>query len=47
MDREKTFFAVKESIIRNISELEKLDTGELKEKRYNKYRTMGVYNINR
>ncbi len=42
-DREKTFFAVKESILRNLKELENLTPDELKQRRYNKYRVMGAF----
>lgn len=42
-DREKTFFAVKESILRNLKDLEKLTPDELKQRRYDKYRVMGAF----
>lgn len=42
-DPEKAFFAVKESILRNVSELEKLSPKKLKEQRYKKYRVMGAF----
>jgi len=42
-DRDKTFKAVKESILKNISVLEKLSVKELKDQRYQKYRKMGVF----
>lgn len=42
-DREKTFFAVKESILRNLEELESLTPEELLQKRYDKYRVMGAF----
>lgn len=42
-DREKAFFAVKESILRNVAELEKLTPKKLKQRRYDKYRVMGAF----
>jgi acetyl-CoA carboxylase carboxyl transferase subunit alpha len=42
-DREKSFFAVKEAILRNLEMLGKLSAEELKDRRYNKYRKMGAF----
>lgn len=42
-DREKTFEAVKESILRNLHELQKMSQTELKKYRYDKYRKIGVF----
>ena len=42
-DREKTYFGVKESIMRNVKELLKLTPDDLRKQRYDKYRVMGSF----
>ncbi|MCE1246498.1 MAG: acetyl-CoA carboxylase carboxyltransferase subunit alpha [Firmicutes bacterium] len=42
-DREKSYFAVKEAILRNLEMLQKFTLEELKNYRYDKYRKMGSF----
>lgn len=42
-NRDKTFKAVRKSILKNLSKLDNLSVMELKDQRYQKYRKMGVF----